>query len=111
MLCNWVLSYSPAAFTFDAERGEESGALVSLVSDWGDSFSIEAVRNFGYPLMSDWCRAVDSGAVPAYLADVLPDVVAFALFGPFEGECGFQVDLATRTGEQTARELWILEQG
>ena len=109
MFCNWTIHYEPETVRFDEETGDEPGARYRLVSDWDDDFEVVA-RPATYATLPEWCRAEDQGVVPAYFWDVLPDLTGLILNQTItSGTHGYQVDLATRTGNQTARELWAIE--
>lgn len=110
MFCNWIASYEPATVTIDPERGSEPGISVRVTSDWDDDFIIESVELNGYSTASEWCRAPDAGIIPDYFTDFIPDLAVWILSRNYPaGVFNYQVDLATRTGNQTARELWALE--
>ena len=114
MLCNWVFDYSPA--TVLATPGDPSsslaGALIVATSDWDDDFQLYAwpAREWTpeLPAIDVGMRALDGGVVPGYFLDLVPDLAGFAANGQ-SGSAHYQNDLAPRTGNQTARELWIAE--
>jgi len=110
MFCNWTITYEPATVHFDEENGDEPGARYRLVSDWDDDFEVSARPATYYSTVPEWCRADDLGVVPGYFWDVLPDLTnAIVNQTITSGTQAYQVDLATRTGNQTARELWAIE--
>jgi hypothetical protein len=113
MQCNWTIEYSPESVTIDPERGAEPGARCRVTSDWNDDFTVltSLLDGKGYSQVSEWARALDGGAVPFYFWDCLPELTAAAVSTQHGGTSTYDVDLATRTGNQTARELWVLENG
>lgn len=110
MLINWSAVFAPAPepFVFDAEeRGPESGITVHMTSDWGDDFEIEAVSHFGHASMPLWCRATDSGVIPDYFFDFLPDLVNMVVNGNHPGGTWpYQTDLTGRQNGETGRAHW-----
>lgn len=107
MLCNWICGYSAGSVIVGG--APEPGAVVSLSSDWGDSFTVFVIDPLPHAFMSGWCRADDDGPVPAYLADVLPDLFEFAVSRGLSGEHLYSVDIGGRIGDETARERWVAE--
>lgn len=111
MLCTWTIAYEPTTVELDPEYGSEPGARYHLTSNWDDDFTVLCcpTDGRGYTLVTQWARAEDSGVVPGYFLDCLPDLTAIVVGSQVTGSTGYQVDLAARTGNQTARDLWLIE--